>query len=163
MVARSPALLSLGLAAFLRSLLPAQPAPCPQGASARAAFRKPRLRGGSLGRPWASGPHPAAPGRSSERLPSLRRLLGGSAARGPQVGPGDTGGRPEQLETPDSPRVGAAGVTGPGGERGWGAGLGPSASPGSGEQVGRGGGALSSATSRLPRPRPCRAAGGHPG
>lgn len=88
MVVRSPALLSLGLAAFLRSLLPAQPAPCPHGAGARAAFRKPscifpapRLRGGPLGRAWASGPHPAVPGRSSERLPSLRRLLGGSPSR----------------------------------------------------------------------------------
>lgn len=49
--ARGPALLPLRLAAFLRNLLPAQPAPCPHGAGARAAFRKPgcifpeRLRG----------------------------------------------------------------------------------------------------------------------
>lgn len=41
MVARGPALPPLSLAAFLRSLLPAQPAPCPHGAGARAAFRQP--------------------------------------------------------------------------------------------------------------------------
>lgn len=84
MVARGPALPPLSLAAFLRSLLPAQPAPCPHGAGARAAFRKPGCispvetapRGHSAG-PGPLGPHPAVP----SRLPSLRlrRWLRGPA------------------------------------------------------------------------------------
>ncbi|KAH0503458.1 NK-tumor recognition protein, partial [Microtus ochrogaster] len=82
-VARGPALPPLSLAAFLRSLLPAQPAPCPHRAGARAAFRKPGCispaeaarRGHSAG-PGPLASHPAVPGRSAERLFSLRRRLG---------------------------------------------------------------------------------------
>lgn len=165
MVARSPALSSLGLAAFLRSLLPAQPAPCPHGAGARAAFRKPscislarRLRGGPLGRAWASGPHRAVGGRSSERLLSLRRWLQGSAARGPQVGPGDpeqtaweAGAAGDPRLTPKSEQPGSQGA---GGERGWGAGLGASRSPDSGEQVGRGAARSAQRPHAYPGPAP---------
>lgn len=114
MVVRSPALLSLGLAAFLRSLLPAQPAPCPHGAGARAAFRKPscifpapRLRGGPLGPQVGSGD-------------SEQNAWEAGAATDPRLTP--------KSEQPES--------QGAGDERGWG--TGPSESPGSGEQVGRG-------------------------
>lgn len=84
MVARGPALPLLSLAAFLRSLLPAQPAPCPHGAGARAAFCKPgcispvRRLCSVATRPglglWAHSR--LTPGRSSERFLSQWRWLG---------------------------------------------------------------------------------------
>lgn len=135
MVARSPALLSLGLAAFLRSLLPAQPAPCPHGAGARAAFRKPscisparRLREGPLGPAWPPAPtrlfqvgrlkgfgrcgggsealQPEAPGRSRRHR---AKRVGGWSSRGPQTLPPCRSSRGHRVREVSAARVRGSG------------------------------------------------------